>query len=170
MRPEPLDEVPVGAERLSSSTSRRFPVVVDSPLNAQRLLIEVPVIRLAASATLNLIANAIAILLAAIVLSGVGLGFTGFVVAVLVYTLVSALVEPLIRQIAVKNMPAILGSTALVATLVSLIVTVIVTDSLTISGLVTWILAAVIVWLGALVARLLLPLVLFKQILAEARN
>ncbi|MEI2639363.1 MAG: hypothetical protein V9F03_10255 [Microthrixaceae bacterium] len=127
-------------------------------------------IRLAASVAVSLLANAIALIVATLFLSEMTLDGPGFIIAVVIYTATAALIEPLVRQIAVKNMPAILGSTALVATLVSLIVTTILGDGLRISGLVTWVLAVVIVWLVALVACLLLPLVIFKKILREASN
>ena len=127
-------------------------------------------IRLAASTVVSLLANAIALIVATLVLTKVEIELSGFIIAVVIYTAASVLVEPLIRQIAVKNMPAILGSTALVATLVSLIVTTILGDGLRISGLVTWVLAVVIVWIVALAARMLLPLVIFKKILREASN
>jgi len=83
---------------------------------------------------------------------------------------VAVVSEPLIRQIALKNVPAILGSSALIATLASLILTSVLTDGLRISGLTTWVLATVVVWAAALAANLLLPLVIFKRVLAEARD
>lgn len=127
-------------------------------------------IRLLASAALTLIGNAVALVVAAVVLPGMGLGVGGFVVALLIFTGTAILIEPLLRQTALSRAPAILGSSALIATLVSLLVTAWVGDSLRISGFTTWVLAAVLVWGIALAARLLLPLVLFKQILAERRS
>ena len=79
------------------------------------------------------------------------------------------LVDPLLRQLAVTKTPALLGSSALVSTLVALIVTSLVSDGLQIRGAATWILATVIVWAVALVARMLLPLVVFKKTLAKNR-
>lgn len=125
-------------------------------------------IRLVASAVVSVIANAIGLVVAAVVLERMSLDGPGFVVAVVIYTVVAVIVEPLVRQVAIKNAPAILGSTALVATLASLLVTVVVTDGLRISGVVTWALAAVIVWIVALAGRMLLPLVIFKKVLREA--
>lgn len=127
-------------------------------------------IRLLASAVLTLIGNAIALVVAAVVLPDMGLDVGGFVIAVLIFTGTAILIEPLLRQTALSKAPAILGSSALIATLVSLLVTAWVGDSLRISGLTTWVLAAVLVWGIALAARLLLPLVVFKQILAERRS
>jgi putative membrane protein len=128
------------------------------------------VLVLLARAVISLVANAVALLVADVVLDDVSIGATGFVVAVLVFTGVAVLIEPLIRQMALKNAPAILGSTALVATLVSLIVTTLITDEMSISGAATWVIATVLVWAVALGARLLLPLVIFKRTLAEASD
>ena len=127
-------------------------------------------IRLAATAVLALIANAVALVVAAWILPDFSLDAVSLVVAVLIFTGVAVLIEPLLRQIALKNTPALLGSSALIATLVSLIVTALVSDGLDISGLTTWVLAPVIVWAVALVARLVLPLVLFKNVLSEQRS
>jgi len=66
---------------------------------------------------------------------------------------------------AIENAPVLLGSSALISTLVGLIVTAIVTDGLTIRGLDTWVSATVLVWALALVGRLLLPFVIFKTTL-----
>jgi putative membrane protein len=107
---------------------------------------------------------------AAAVLDDMSLDAAALVIAVLVFTGVAVLIEPLIRQTAVTSAPALLGSTALVATLVSLIVTVLVNDGLSISGTTTWVLATVIIWAVALATRMLLPLIIFKNVLSDARN
>lgn len=125
-------------------------------------------IRLAASATIALLADAVALIVTSLLLEDMALDVTGFVIAVLIFTGVGVLIEPLLRQIAVKNVPALLGSSSLIATLVSLVVTAIVSDGLRISGALTWVLATVLVWLIGLGGRLLLPLVLFKKVLARA--
>lgn len=96
----------------------------------------------------------------------------GFFLAVLLFTVVQVMAEPFFRQAAIKNVPALLGSTALLATLVSLVITTVLSDGLRIRGAGTWLLATVLVWGIALLARLLLPLVIFKKVLAaraEAR-
>jgi hypothetical protein len=82
---------------------------------------------------------------------------------------VGVLAEPLVRQVAVKQVPALLGSTALISVLVGLVVTSLLSDSLSIRGAGTWVVAVVVVWGVALVARLLLPFVIFKKVLAEQR-
>lgn len=121
--------------------------------------------RVVATAVVSLLANTIALVVAAAVLEQVTVHADGFVVAVLVFTVVSVVVEPLIHRVAEKNVPAILGGSALIATLISLVVAALVGDGLAISGLTTWVMATVVVWLVGLVLRLLLPLFVFKQVL-----
>lgn len=126
-------------------------------------------IRLLATAVVAMIANAIAFLVAAWILPGMSLSALAFVIAVAIFTGVTVLVDPLIRQIAMTKTPVLLGSTALVSTLVALTVTSLLSDGLRISGISTWILATVIVWAVAVLARLLLPLVVFKKTLAAKK-
>jgi uncharacterized membrane protein YvlD (DUF360 family) len=125
---------------------------------------------LVATGVIALLANAIALVVGAQLLDDMSLDGVAFVIAALIYTGVAILAEPLIRQMALKNAPVLLGSSSLVATLVSLVVTAVISDGLQISGGTTWVLATVVVWAVALVARLLLPLVLFKKALSNARD
>lgn len=127
-------------------------------------------IRMLAAALVGLIANGVALVVGALVLPDFSLGYSGFLIAVAIFTVTGLLIEPLVRQVAFKKAPALIGSTALAATLISLVVTALVSSSLSIRGTTTWIAAVVVVWLSALVARLLLPLVIFKKVLAERRG
>ena len=124
-------------------------------------------IRLLATAVVALIADAIALVVVSWILPDMSLEASGFLIAVLVFAGVAVLIEPLMRQIAIKNAPALLGSSALLATIVSLVVAAVVSDGLHISGSVTWVMATVLVWAVALIARMLLPLVIFKKVLAN---
>jgi uncharacterized membrane protein YvlD (DUF360 family) len=126
------------------------------------------VIRLTATAVISLLANAIALVVGALVLEDMALDGVAFAIAVVIFTVTGVLVEPLLRQIALKSAPALLGSSALIGTLASLVVTHVVSDGLTIRGASTWVLATIIVWLVALAARLLLPVVMFKKALGRA--
>ncbi|NGP06837.1 hypothetical protein G6038_15380 [Rhodococcus sp. 14C212] len=126
-------------------------------------------VRLLASAVVALLANALALLVGAWVLPGMTLDSVAFVIAVVLFTVAAMLVDPLLRQLAVTKTPALLGSSALISTLVALIVTSLVSDGLQIRGVATWILATVIVWAVALITRMLLPLVIFKKTLAKRR-
>lgn len=120
-------------------------------------------VRALLSALIHLAANVIGLLVAAIVLDDMTVSGGAFVIAVLIFTGVQVIVGPLIRQIAVRNAHALLGSTALVITLVGLIITALVSDGLDIDGLTTWVLATIIVWLAALIASLVLPFIFLKE-------
>ncbi len=127
-------------------------------------------LRLIATAVVAFVSDAIALIVASLVLDDVALDVSGFFIAVLIFTGLQVVLEPLARQIALKNAPALLGSTALICTLVSLVITSVVSDGLRISGGGTWVLATILVWIVALLARLALPFVIFRRTLAEARN
>lgn len=127
-------------------------------------------IRLLISAVLYLVANAVGLLVANALLDDVSIDGAAFVVAVVIFTVVEVVVQPLITQIAMRHSRALLGSSALIATLVGLVVTTLVSDGLSISGALTWVLATVIVWAAALVAGLILPAILVKKAVTNTRE
>jgi uncharacterized membrane protein YvlD (DUF360 family) len=127
------------------------------------------VIRFLVRTLIALVANAVGLIVAAIVLDDVELDAASFVVAVVIFTAVFVLLQPFLAVNLRRMGPGMLGAVSLIATLVSLIVTDLLTDGLSISGVLTWILAALIVWLVALVATLLLPFLGLKKFLDERR-
>jgi uncharacterized membrane protein YvlD (DUF360 family) len=127
-------------------------------------------VRLLVRTLIALVANAVGLIVAALVLDDVQLDATSFVVAVVIFTVVFALLQPFLAVQFRRMGSGVIGAVALIATLVSLIVTDLLTDGLSISGMTTWILAALIVWLAALVAALLLPFLGLKKYLEERRT
>ncbi|HEY5855948.1 MAG TPA: hypothetical protein VIW24_18365 [Aldersonia sp.] len=123
--------------------------------------------RLLAVAVIALIANAIALVVGDLILDEMSLSAASFVIAVLIFTGADILFSPLINQVAATRAPVLLGSTSLISTLIALILTALISDGLSISGISTWILATIIIWIVALVLRLVLPYVLFKKTLAK---
>ncbi len=120
---------------------------------------------------IQLLANALGLLVAAWVLSpDMEVSGTAFVIAVVIFTVVYAIAQPFLTQMAVSKVPALRGGVALIATLVGLIITAAVSDGLMIDGITTWILAALIVWVVSLIGTLLLPLVLVKKTVEEKRS
>jgi hypothetical protein len=126
-------------------------------------------IRALAWGVIHLLANTVGLLVAWAVLPKFGINAGSFVIAVLIFTVVEVIVEPLLRQMAINGARALRGSVALVATLVGLIVTDLVSSGLHIQGLSTWIFATVIVWLATLLATLVLPLFVLRKTL-DARG
>ena len=127
-------------------------------------------IRFIVRTAIALAANAVGLLVAAALLDGVQLDAGGFIVAVIVFTVVYALMLPfLANQFRRRGDSSAIGGVALIASLVGLIVTDIVTDGLSIDGLGAWIGAAVLVWAGALLAAFILPYLGLKKYLEENR-
>jgi uncharacterized membrane protein YvlD (DUF360 family) len=125
------------------------------------------VIRLLVRTAVALAANAIGLLIAAAVLSGMHVTASSFIVAVVIYTVVFALMQPFLVSQLRRRAEAALGGVALIATLVSLIVTDLISDGFSIDGVGTWIAATVIVWLGALLAAFILPALGLRKYMEE---
>jgi putative membrane protein len=128
---------------------------------------EVLMVRMVIRVVLQLVGNALGLLIATALLDDMDMTASGFVVAVLIFTAVAILAQPLIMKVALKNAEALQGSTALIATFVALLLTVWITDSLSIDGVSTWLLATVIVWIVTLLAGIILPMIFLKKAIDE---
>jgi uncharacterized membrane protein YvlD (DUF360 family) len=128
------------------------------------------VIRLIFRTLVAVVANAIGLLVAAAVLDGFHLNASGFVLAVIIFTVVFALMQPfLISQMRGRAGRA-LGGVALIATFLALLITDLISDGLNIEGVGTWIAATVIVWLAAVLAAFILPFLGLKKYLEDERR
>ena len=127
-------------------------------------------IRLLVRLLIAFLSNAVGLVVAAAVFDGMTLNVTGFVVAVAVYTIVFALLQPFLISVLRRSPAPVLGGVALIATLVSLIVTTLLTDGLSIRGAGTWIAATVVVWLASVLAAFILPYLGLKRYLDDRRR
>ena len=127
-------------------------------------------LRILASTCLYVLGNAIGLVVAALVLPGFTIDAWSLIAVAVVFTIIVVVATPLLVKISIKNVPQLSGGVALVATLVGLIGASFFSDGLTITGLDTWILAPLIVWLIALIAGLLLPLILFRKALEKKQD
>ena len=119
---------------------------------------------------IHLLANAVGLIVAAWILSGMEIDGAAFVIAVVIFTAVEVVADPLITKIAIRSVPALRGGVALVTTFIGLLITTWLSSGLQISGVQTWVLATLIVWLAALVATLILPVFLVKTAVDERRT
>jgi putative membrane protein len=108
-------------------------------------------VRLAVRIVLAVVANAIALLIAAALLDGVRIDAAGFALAVIIFSLASLIVTPVLGWIVLKRMRALLGVIALVTTFAALLVTDLLSDGFEIEGALDWVLATVIVWLATMI-------------------
>jgi len=127
-------------------------------------------IRLLIRAAINLVSAAIGLLVANAVLDDLEVTASGFVLTVVIFALAQAILSPFILVVVKRNAEAFLGGVGIVSTLVALWIASLFGDALTISGLATWLIAAVIVWLAAALASFLLPFLLVKAGVENARE
>ena len=120
-------------------------------------------VRLLVGVLVRLAANAVGLLVATAVLPRMTVSGVAFFTAVAIFTVVEVVADPLLTKISLTSLPVLRGGVALVTTLVGLIFTTALSDGLHISGLGTWAAATVVVWLAALVATLVLPLLFVKK-------
>jgi putative membrane protein len=113
--------------------------------------------------------NALGLLIADVLLDRMSLSASGFIVAVLVFTVIEVIAQPLVTKLARSRAEALEGGSALVSTLVALVFTALITDGLDISGIGTWLLATIIVWIVTLLAGVILPIFFLKDADSDKR-
>jgi len=121
------------------------------------------VLRFLAAVVLRLLANAAGLAIAAWLLEGFTVTAAAFITVVVIFTVIEVVLDPLVLKLSIQYAPVLRGGVALVTTLVGLIVVTIVSDGLQIEGLTAWVVGTMIVWLGGVLAALILPLFLFKK-------
>lgn len=126
--------------------------------------------RLLAVTVLTLLGNALGLIIAALLLGGFSIQPLGFIVSILFFTGIEVLLQPFIEKMSLRYLPALSGGIALVTTFVGLALTSAFTDGITIQGVSTWLLAPLIIWVGALAAGIVLPMFIFKRTLASRRD
>jgi uncharacterized membrane protein YvlD (DUF360 family) len=114
-------------------------------------------------------ANAVGLLVAAALLDGMELDTGGFVLALIIFTVIFALMTPFLASQLRRRNSAAIGGVSLIATFVALLVTDLLSDGLSIEGVGTWIAATVIVWVASLLAAFILPFLGLKKFMEERR-
>jgi len=120
--------------------------------------------RFLVSTAAHLVGNAVGLLLASILLDGFTIQPLALVIVVVIFTAIEVVASPLITKISMKNMPQLMGGVALVTTFVGLWLTDLIVEGFDVGGVTNWLLGTLIVWLGALIAGVLLPIYVFKSL------
>ncbi len=113
---------------------------------------------------LTIVGNAIGLLIAGALLDDMNMNASGFIIALLVFTVAEAILQPLLSKVAQRKAEALQGGTALITTFLALLITDLVSDGLNITGAVTWLLATLIVWLATLLAGVILAAIFLKNV------
>ena len=111
----------------------------------------------------------IGIIVANLVLSDMTVDATSYISVAIIFALIQAILAPLIFKGVHRNASAFTGGVGIIATLVALIITDVLADGMSISGITTWILAALIVWLAGALAAFILPLFMLKKVVDNNR-
>jgi uncharacterized membrane protein YvlD (DUF360 family) len=113
----------------------------------------------------------IGIIAADLILSGFSVsGWTSYVFVAAIYAVIQSLISPLMNQYTERNAKMFMGGVGIFSTLIALIITNLISGALTISGIGTWIAAAIIVWLFGALAAWILPFLLVKKVVNERRS
>jgi uncharacterized membrane protein YvlD (DUF360 family) len=126
-------------------------------------------LRFLAAVVLRLLANAAGLAIATWLLEGFTVTAAAFITVVVIFTVIEVVLDPLVLKLSIQYAPVLRGGVALVTTLVGLIVVTIVSDGLQIEGLTAWVVGTMIVWLGGVLAALILPLFLFKKTMSARK-
>ena len=127
-------------------------------------------VRFLAASLLYILANAIGLIITALLLPDFHLTPTGFIISTLFFSAVGIILGPFILKLSIKYAPAFRGGIALVTTFVGLLLTSMFTDGLQITSFATWVVAPLIVWFTVILAGIVLPLFLFKKTLQVTKN
>lgn len=110
---------------------------------------------------------ALALVITSLILPGFRISASGFLIAIGVFALAQSILTPFIINMARKYAPAVLGGIGLVSTFVALLIASFFPGGLAISGIDTWVLASLIVWLITALGGWLLPLLILRGKLAD---
>lgn len=118
-----------------------------------------------------LAAAALGLWIATLLLGDMTISASGFITVIIIFAVLQALLLPFIAAWADKRDSMLLaGGAGLVATFLALVITDLVSSGLRITGILTWILATLIVWLVTLIGMVLIPFVLVKMGVEHARK
>jgi putative membrane protein len=111
-----------------------------------------------------LLGAAIGFIIAALVLDDMTLDGAAFLIAVGIFVVLTAVLEPLIEKIGDEHLSIVSMFSSLITTFLALLITELVSDGLNITGSVTWVLATLIVWASTALATLILARMFIKNV------
>jgi Mycobacterial 4 TMS phage holin, superfamily IV len=127
-------------------------------------------VRLLIRAAIFLGTAALGLLIAWWLLPGFDIDWAGFLVAMVVFAIAQSLLSPLITKLATRHAPEVLGGVGLVSTFLALLLATVIANGLRIDGLLTWVLATLIVWLVTALGTWLLSVAFLKRRVGARRD
>jgi hypothetical protein len=111
----------------------------------------------------------VGLLVAGLFVPGMGVGLTGFIVAVVVFTVAQSILTPLVTSIARRFSPPLVGGVGVLSTGLALWLASTFQGGITFASTTGWLLATLIVWLVTALGSWLLPLWLLKKTVRKVR-
>lgn len=111
-----------------------------------------------------LLGAAIGFIVAAAVLDDMTLDGAAFVIAIAIFVVLTAVLEPLIEKIGDENVAIVGTFSSLITTFLALLITELVSDGLNITGAATWVIATLIVWAATALATWILLRMFIKNV------
>ena len=111
-----------------------------------------------------LLGAAIGLIVAAAVLDDMTLDGAAFVIAIVIFVVLTAVLEPLIEKIGDENVTIVGTFSSLITTFLALLITELVSDGLNITGAATWVIATLIVWAATALATWILLRMFIKNV------
>ncbi len=128
-------------------------------------------IRFLVNAAVYMAAAALGLIVADVVIDDFHISYpTGFVTAALIFGIIQAVITPFFASITEKNASVLTGGVGLFSALIALIATEAITDGLEVSGAVTWLAGALVVWLASMCAGFLLKVTVAKKVISGVRD
>ncbi|MFZ4842557.1 MULTISPECIES: phage holin family protein [Mycetocola] len=127
-------------------------------------------IRFLIGTAINLGTAALGLLLAAWIIPGVHITASGFIVAVVVFTVAQAILTPFIFNLARKYATPILGGIGLISTFVALFVATLFPGGLGLADVTAWILAPIVVWVVTALGGWILTAIFLKKRIEESKS
>lgn len=106
---------------------------------------------------LTLLGNALGLWLVSLLVDGVALSGSALVLAVLIFSVLVLVIQPIVGRLAEKYADSVRGLSSLVTTFIALVLTSLLSDGFDVDGVGTWVVATLVVWVITLVAGVLLP-------------
>lgn len=106
---------------------------------------------------------ALGLWVASLLLDDFEITVTGFVTAVVIFAIAQSILTPFILKMSMRYASAFTGGVGLISTFVALLIATLVSDGLAITGVSTWVIGTLVVWLVTAIATLVLPLWWLKE-------
>lgn len=103
-----------------------------------------------------LTAAAAGLLLAGLLVDGVTLTVSGFLLSVVIFAALQSIVAPLSVKLLTRFAPALTGGVGIISTFLSLFLATLLPGGLQISGITAWLLGTLVVWIVTVIGAIVL--------------